>query len=597
MKTDHDLGVEAFADIQLIRSNICNTFLISLTVISIPALIASLSRVPLIGWKPLIILEMLLFSLILLASFFRHKLQYHHKASLIILCAFLVGLGGVLQFGLISAGICALVILGPITTLFFDGKKAGIILVLTLFLLGIIGYSYSTNVIGLNFNLLDYAASPAPWALEIFMITLCGGSLAVAMHAFNKKMIITLHKSGQYQADLKKTIEQVQISKQQLNNVIDGAQLGYWDWNCITGKLIVNNRWLSMLGLSTRDIENNINDWSNRVHLDDIQQINETVAAHIKSGESYTAEFRMQRKNGDWLWIQGAGAVVEYDETTGQATRLCGTHQDITERKKLDIELHEYRNSLENLVTKRTKELEGARNEAEEANLAKSQFLSSMSHELRTPLNAVIGFSQLLLHDTEEILSDDQAESVRHIELGGEHLLDLINSILDLSKIESQHIDLTIELIDIKLLFEEICTMVKLQAEQNAITLCNKINAEPALFIQSDRNKLKQVLLNFSSNAIKYNSKDGVVTFSCNTTSSNKIRLSVSDTGKGVSEENFSLLFEPFNRLDKANSSIQGTGIGLTISKQLVKTIGGEIGVQQNFDKGLTFWVELPLAT
>jgi len=391
----------------------------------------------------------------------------------------------------------------------------------------------------------------------------------------------------------KQTKNQLKISKQQLQNVIDGAQLGYWDWNYRTGEQVVNNRWLAMLGLSKSHIQNHVSDWDSRIHPDDKQRLIETVEAHIQSGENYVAEFRMLHTDGHWVWIQGSGAVVEYDKETQEPIRLCGTHQDITERKNIDVELNEYKNDLEKLVTERTKELESARNEAEKSNQAKSEFLSSMSHELRTPMNAVLGFSGLLATDTQSPLTEDQLESVELIIEGGEHLLNLIDDVLDLSEIESGHSVVNIETVDINTLINKIQFLIQSQAEKQGITIENIVAADCAFKIQADKKKLKQVLLNFCSNAIKYNSENGVLTISCAKTPENKLRLSVSDTGKGVPESSFPGLFEAFNRLDKANSNIQGTGIGLNICKQLVKQMGGEIGVFQNPDKGLTFWVEL----
>ena len=390
----------------------------------------------------------------------------------------------------------------------------------------------------------------------------------------------------------KQAEDQYLVSQQQLQNVINGAQLGYWDWNYRTGEQVVNDRWLAMLGLSRSDIRYHVSDWDHRIHPDDKQRLIDTVEAHIQSGKNYVAEFRMKHTNGHWVWIQGSGAVVEYDQKTHEPLRLCGTHQDISERKNIDIELNEYKNDLEKLVTERTKSLEIARNEAEKANQAKSEFLSSMSHELRTPMNAVLGFSQFLATDIESPLTEDQLESVEQIIEGGQNLLSLIDDVLDLSKIESGHNDINIETIDTASLINQVLVLIQSQAEKQGVTLENKVSADSSFKISADPKKLKQVLLNLCSNAIKYNSENGVLTIACAKTQENKIRLSVSDTGAGVPEEMFPSLFEPFNRLDKANSNIQGTGIGLNICKQLVKLMNGEIGVFNNSDKGLTLWVE-----
>jgi len=393
----------------------------------------------------------------------------------------------------------------------------------------------------------------------------------------------------------KHTLEQLRVSENQLKNVIEGAQLGYWDWDYKTGRHAVNTQWLSMLGLLKKDVKNHISDWYSLIHPDDKQRVINVIEAHIRSGKNYVTEFRMRHKQGHWVWIEGSGAVVEYEANTQSALRLCGTHQDISERKKRELELEHYKDNLESLVTERTKALEKARDEAESANKAKSEFLSSMSHELRTPMNAVLGFSQLLASDTEAPLNEDQQESLRLIIDSGEHLLDLINDVLDLAKIEAGKEDINLEVMDVAELITQIESLVQDQVEQHSICLVKADKSKP-LKVRADSRRLKQVLLNFVSNAIKYNEKQGELKIAYHQINDEKIRICVSDTGAGIADELLSSVFEAFNRLDKAGSSIQGTGIGLTICKQLVALMSGEIGVLRNPEKGMTFWVEFPLA-
>jgi len=599
MAVSDPLNKNVITNIEQTRTSICNYFLVSLTCISIPALIVSLNRMSLIGWKPVMTIHIIVVVFLLVFSLFRHKIQYIYKASLIVFLFLLLGLSGIFQFGLIAGGVIALVVTAPVATLFFEGKVGAIVLLTILLSEAILGYGFVFDYISLDFDLLTYANDPSAWTTNIVSLILCGGSLTVAMEVFNSQLILALQKSEQYKDNFKKnqkvlenTIDQLRVSEEQLTNVINSAHLGYWDWDYKSGEHIINERWLMMLGLTQSDLHNEISDWNNRIHPDDKQHVVETIQAHIKSGDRYVIEFRMKHIDGHWVWIQGSGAVVEYNKETGEPSRLCGTHQDITERKKVDFELNQYKNNLEKIVIERTTDLEHARKEAENANQAKSAFLSSMSHELRTPLNAVIGFSQLLVLDDKDPLTANQLESVEQISEGGVLLLNLINEILDLSKIESRSIDIKTESIDTNSLVKQVYSLIKPQADQQAITLCNKVTDEEPLLVKADFNRLKQILLNFSSNAVKYNSEKGIVTFSCNRTNEGKIRLSVSDSGKGVPEALFPSLFEPFNRLDKDSSTIQGTGIGLSISKQLAELMGGEIGVYQNPDKGLTFWVE-----
>ena len=303
-------------------------------------------------------------------------------------------------------------------------------------------------------------------------------------------------------------------------------------------------------------------------------------------------ETRHQRKDGTIFSVEMVGNIV-YSE--GEEYSFIFV-RDITDRKLAEEELQRYRLNLESLVEERTRELVMAKDVAEEASKAKSQFLSSMSHELRTPLNSVLGFSELLASDTEHPMTEDQLDSILYITSSGQHLLSLVNDILDLSKIETGNTDVTIEDLDVKALITEICTMIKPQADTQYITIDNQASNGSGLEMKADYKKVKQVLLNIVSNAIKYNSENGTVTLSAYKTDDGKVRISISDTGDGISEESFHALFEPFNRLGQENSIILGTGIGLTICKQLVELMGGNIGVFHNPDKGMTFWVEFEKA-
>ena len=283
----------------------------------------------------------------------------------------------------------------------------------------------------------------------------------------------------------------------------------------------------------------------------------------------------------------------ENEEFVSSISDLCAQEILEFERKKAETALNDYKQDLEKQVEERTSEMKKARDEAERANMAKSNFLSSMSHELRTPLNSILGFSQLLELDAKHTLTQDQVESVQYIKDSGEHLLMLINDVLDLAKIETGHLDIKIEDVEVVSLINEIVNLIKSEAEKSSVSLENNIDKNAVITLKADYIKLKQVLLNFASNGIKYNTENGAVCFSSTITDHGTVRINVSDTGIGVEKESFVALFEPFNRLDMANSSLPGTGIGLTICKQLVELMNGEIGVLQNPDgKGLTFWVE-----
>ncbi|MEN8170786.1 MAG: ATP-binding protein [Pseudomonadota bacterium] len=245
---------------------------------------------------------------------------------------------------------------------------------------------------------------------------------------------------------------------------------------------------------------------------------------------------------------------------------------------------------LEKKVSERTAELEVSRDKAERSSQAKSEFLSSMSHELRTPMNAILGFAQLLEFD--KVLAEEQQDSVQEILKAGYHLLELINEVLDLAKIESGHIDLLLEPVKLSALVNECFSLVTPAAENRGISLRSAdVNGYT---IRADRTRLKQVLLNLLSNAIKYNREQGSVKLEAQTVNETSLRISISDTGNGIAKGRFDLLFQPFNRLNAEGGEIEGTGIGLAITRNLVEMMGGHVGVDSEQGVGSRFWIELP---
>ncbi|MGQ0618650.1 MAG: PAS domain-containing hybrid sensor histidine kinase/response regulator [Panacagrimonas sp.] len=291
------------------------------------------------------------------------------------------------------------------------------------------------------------------------------------------------------------------------------------------------------------------------------------------------------RKDGSRFPAVVSVTALRDDQDSIIGYLLIGT--DNTARKLVEAE----RLRLDQVLQDQNAELARAKFAAEKANLAKSDFLSSMSHELRSPLNAILGFAQLMDSDSPPA-TPAQKESIGQILHAGWYLLELINEILDLAVVESGKLSLSEEPVSLAEVMLECQAMIEPQGQQRGIRLSFPRFDSPC-FVLGDATRLKQVLINLLSNAIKYNRPDGTVVVDFSTSPRKRTRISVSDTGEGLSAEKLTQLFQPFNRLGQEGSGEEGTGIGLVVSKRLVELMGGSIGVESTVGEGSVFWFEL----
>jgi PAS domain S-box-containing protein len=330
----------------------------------------------------------------------------------------------------------------------------------------------------------------------------------------------------------------------------------------------------------------------------------------LESGEPQSYDLRIiDSSGGEPIWIH---LTSTYEKNADGAPILRKVMTDMSARKKVEQTLreseeryHREQHRLDQILKSSNIELgratvlaekasaaaEKASAAAEKANHAKSDFLSNMSHELRTPLGAILGFAQLI--DTGlPAPTPKQKRNVDQILLAGWYLLDLINEILDLALIESGKLSMSLEPVALSQVLRDCETMIEPQASKHNIDV-KFINIDLPYIVNADRTRLKQVIINLMSNAIKYNKPDGTVVVSC-AQSSEHIRICVEDSGQGLAPEQIAQLFQPFNRLGQENNTEEGTGIGLVMTKRLIELMGGKIGLESTVAEGSTFWIDIP---
>lgn len=368
--------------------------------------------------------------------------------------------------------------------------------------------------------------------------------------------------------DRKQAEESLRQSERQLQEAQQIANIGSFEWNLVTGEQAWSDQLCRILGHAP-GARITYEEFLDQLHPEDRGALQAALRGAQQSGEPFFAEFRLRRKDSAERVVQGRGAVEA--DPDGTVRRVTGTIQDITDRKLAE------RAQLE-------------REEAERANRAKSEFLSRMSHELRSPLNAILGFAQLLGMDE---LQRAQRESVDQITLAGRHLLQLINEVLDISRIEAGKLSLSLEPVEVAEIVREAVGLMDPLAQERGIRLTSEIGPESELYVRADSQRLKQIILNFISNGIKYNRRNGEVRIFATEDREGHLRIVVQDTGPGLRPEKLEKLFVPFQRLTEDATEIEGTGLGLSIAKGLAEAMGGEIGVESEPGQGSSFWVEV----
>lgn len=390
--------------------------------------------------------------------------------------------------------------------------------------------------------------------------------------------------------DRKQTEEALKKSEALLSAAQHLAKIGAWEFDVKSGKSFWSEELYRIHEIPT-DREIDHMQESLKCYSPEVRPIISAAFDNVcEKGEPYDFEFPFTTFRGNHLWIRTAAQPV-YEE--GKIVRVVGNLIDITDRKHAEEELRQYKDQLEEKVQQRTSELLLARDAAEAANKAKSVFLANMSHELRTPLNAILGFSQLLCIDP--ALPTDQREHLKIINRSGEHLLTLINDVLEIAKIEAGRLQLEIAPLDFGNLVHDVAEMMQLRAEAKGLQLQLEMPSDVPRYLKGDEARLRQILINLVGNAVKFTER-GVITIRCATHPNEQLHLliEVEDTGPGISTQDQKRLFKPFTQLAEGGDQ-KGTGLGLTITKQFVEMMGGVITLKSVMGKGSRFRVELPV--
>jgi len=386
-------------------------------------------------------------------------------------------------------------------------------------------------------------------------------------------------------------LREMRESERRLVEAQNLAHLGNWELDLVDNRVAWSDEIYRIFEISKERFGATYEAFLEAVHPDDREMVNRTYTESLNTRKHYNIIHRLLMEDGRVKYVNER--CETFYDAAGKPLRSAGTVQDITEQKLREDELSRYRDHLEDEVHQRTTELILARDAAEAANKAKSVFLANMSHELHTPLNAILGFSQMMRQESN--LDPAQRANLDTINHSGEHLLKLINDVLEIAKIEAGKLQLEAATFDLHGLVREVTDMMRLRARQKGLKLRLDQSSEFPRYIRGDEARLRQILVNLLGNAVKFTDKGGItIRLGVKDNARQHLLIEIEDTGSGISVENQRYLFKPFVQLVEGMAQ-GGTGLGLAIVHQFVELMGGGISVESTPGKGSLFRIDLPL--
>lgn len=364
---------------------------------------------------------------------------------------------------------------------------------------------------------------------------------------------------------MKKTVLNTENTTERLKLVLDSTRLGMWDWSPVTNEVVFDSNWANMLGLKMSDLSMTLDDWSSRVHPDDMDSCLADIQAHlVGKTDFYENMHRMKHADGSWVYILDRGRVVERD-SEGNALRFTGTHADMTALKSAEFDAL--------LATK-----------------AKERFFSTMSHELRAPLHAMLGLLEVVQNEPN---ANDIQDKLKIISDAGFHLLNMVNNILDASRLQHTSLNIKSSEYDLVTLLNDAYDLFSHRAEQKGLKfdVINRLDSTQ-YYLLSDRSRMFQVMINLISNAIKFTALGSISVVLEKHVQG--VRVDVCDSGQGI--DDLSAIYKPFFSKDVTEKydNATSTGLGLSISKEIVETLGCKLEVQSSFGVGSKFSIVIP---